>query len=399
MFSSIPGIAQHTPGFRINPKTLLRFSEFVPRLYNYCVGPLGMKHELIMPARAFCSDGSQGYPTIVMAKIFGTFPFDYGMIGGLMDFGRTPAFITHGRDLVIVQATHVGYDPIKKSFGKYPRHRASVDTSTLCETSNCGHVGAILNPYKLSYRSAGKHTYVSRNSANGKCGISINDFFLENPPRYPKSIKLDISRMVGNQSEELVTTTPVSRTFHVAENFQKHLNRFAQFQNLTPGQKVSIGDALTPEWFSFVTKDPLHGFEKNIYDVMPWAVTHPEPMLAAAQACAQAEFHRILVEFYYSKNAFEGRRLIYVSGINIDVAPSQEQIRSGAFFPRTYYVPWAAMVQRIDPNTNKQISEVWNQEKLLEEFQKVPASAESSLQLDPEIRQLRTLPPVDFPTF
>ena len=52
----------------------MRYSEFVPRFYNLSKS-LGFTEGKIMPSRAFCSDESQGYPIILIAKHFGTFPF------------------------------------------------------------------------------------------------------------------------------------------------------------------------------------------------------------------------------------------------------------------------------------------------------------------------------------
>lgn len=37
----------------------MRYSQFVPRLYNYCRS-LGFERDRMMPSRAFCSDESQG---------------------------------------------------------------------------------------------------------------------------------------------------------------------------------------------------------------------------------------------------------------------------------------------------------------------------------------------------
>ena len=54
----------------------MRYSNFVPRLFNFCLS-LGMKPNRIMPSRAFCSDDNHGYPIILIAKNFGTFPFNH----------------------------------------------------------------------------------------------------------------------------------------------------------------------------------------------------------------------------------------------------------------------------------------------------------------------------------
>ena len=61
---------------------LLRYSSFIPRLYNLCKS-LGFEPGQIMPSRAFCSDENQGYPIILITKHFGTFPFNHGRVGGI----------------------------------------------------------------------------------------------------------------------------------------------------------------------------------------------------------------------------------------------------------------------------------------------------------------------------
>ena len=62
----------------------MRYSQFIPRLYNLAIS-LGFERGKIMPSRAFCSDESQGYPIILMAKHFGTFPFNHGLVGGVVE--------------------------------------------------------------------------------------------------------------------------------------------------------------------------------------------------------------------------------------------------------------------------------------------------------------------------
>ena len=52
----------------------IRYGQFVPKLYNYCLS-LGFERSRMMPSRAFCSDESQGYPVILLTRHFGTFPF------------------------------------------------------------------------------------------------------------------------------------------------------------------------------------------------------------------------------------------------------------------------------------------------------------------------------------
>ena len=66
---------------------MMRYSLFVPRLYNLCKSP-GFEPGKIMPSRAFCSDENQGCPIILITKHFGTFPFNHGMVGGVVATDR-----------------------------------------------------------------------------------------------------------------------------------------------------------------------------------------------------------------------------------------------------------------------------------------------------------------------
>jgi len=51
-------------------KLSLKYSHFCPMLFNWCV-TLGFDKSKVLPSVAFCSDESQGYPTMVIAKHFG----------------------------------------------------------------------------------------------------------------------------------------------------------------------------------------------------------------------------------------------------------------------------------------------------------------------------------------
>ncbi|MCK7471126.1 MAG: hypothetical protein MZU95_10365, partial [Desulfomicrobium escambiense] len=47
---------------------------------------------------------------ILIAKHFGTFPFNHGRAGGIVVTDRHGPHADHGEDLLILQASHVGYD-------------------------------------------------------------------------------------------------------------------------------------------------------------------------------------------------------------------------------------------------------------------------------------------------
>src|SRR3984957_19116759 len=134
--------------FRIDDLPM-RYSEFAPRLYNYCLS-LGFERHRMMPSRAFCSDESQGYPVILLAQHFGTFPFDHGLVGGKVATDRNGPHADHGEDLVIVHASHVGYDSERRCFGVYQRTR----TADGGFGANCGKLSGVLDWYQNEYHRA-----------------------------------------------------------------------------------------------------------------------------------------------------------------------------------------------------------------------------------------------------
>ncbi len=89
------------------------YSEFAPRLYNLCK-QFGLRREHMRLACAFCSDEDQGYPLLILTKHFGTFPIDIGTASGRINYPEIPE--EHDTDLVIVQASHVGYTPRSKGY-------------------------------------------------------------------------------------------------------------------------------------------------------------------------------------------------------------------------------------------------------------------------------------------
>jgi hypothetical protein len=96
-----------------------------------------MEPNRIMPSRAFCSDENQGYPIILIAKYFGTFLSCHGRVVGIVVADRHGPYAHHGRDSVIIQASHVGYEPDTGEFGVYRRlqtdnHEHSTDCDVIC---------------------------------------------------------------------------------------------------------------------------------------------------------------------------------------------------------------------------------------------------------------------------
>ena len=115
----------------------------------------------------------------------------------------------------------------------------------------------------------------------------------------------------------------------------------------TEGQCEPIGDRLLPEYLSFQAdiQGDLEGrshLEQNLLDPMAWIVTAPHPLLTAAQVNTQVEFDRTF-RTIVREHGYRGKRVLYVSGLHIDISP-----QAGQRFPLTKFVPWAAFVQQPD---------------------------------------------------
>ncbi len=317
--------------FRIDE--MMRYSLFVPRLYNLCKS-LGFEPGNIMPSRAFCSDENQGYPIILITKHFGTFPFNHGIVGGIVATDRHGPHASHGKDLVIIQASHVGYDPDTKTFGTYRRIQTANDATTM----SCGKVASVIEWYQGEYRFAQENIYLRR---QGETYLVTIDNQLLNDDR-DEGLFLQLDRMVelDGGSTVPVQMHSTSRTYRASSGFHAALPA-----EVWPHDgRMKIGRYLGPELFTFrrVIKGDIEGrshLEQNLIHPMPWIVTSAEPMLVAAQVNTQAEFDRTFRTIVREKH-YQNKKVLFISCISIDISP-----REGQLFPLTKCVPWAAYIQ------------------------------------------------------
>jgi hypothetical protein len=311
----------------------IRYSLFVPKLYNYCLS-LGFRRDRMMPSRAFCSDESQGYPVILMAQHFGTFPFDHGQVGGKVATDRHGPHAHHGEDLVIVQASHVGYDAEQQRFGVYPRHRTAHGEFG----ANCGKMAAVLDWYQQQYRHA--RTDVQLGMVEGTQAVFIDNPLLD--PRRAEGLCLQLDRLIDPARPEPLLTLATSKAFAAAP---------ALLDRLPPGSwhgaRGPIGDLLAADLFFFrhqpvVGPEGIDLLEEAIAPAMPTLVTSPNPALDAARYHTQLEFDRTYRSIQ-REPAYQGKNVLFVSGLNVDVSPS-----AGLLFPLTKFVPWAAYARLRD---------------------------------------------------
>ncbi len=111
-----------------------------------------------------------------------------------------------------------------------------------------------------------------------------------------------------------------------------------------PHKRQNIGRHLYPDLFYFkrnteTITDASHNINRNLIKSMPAILTSKYPPLTATQVNAQVEFDRTF-RTIVKEEAYRGKRVVFISGIHIDVSP-----REGQIFPLTKYVPWAAYIQ------------------------------------------------------
>ena len=326
----------------------LPYAEFVPRLYNFCM-ELGFRKGLIMPSRAFCSDENQGLPIILLTKHFGTFPFNHGRVGGIIAIDRHGPHAHHGEDLVIVQASHVGYDPDTGIYGKYCRPK----TEGKSISDSCGKLTHVITPYLEQYRFARERVFLHLGD-HGEYLITVKNSFIDFDSHPVKDgLVMRIQNIVRKDDEGKIrpqAAVSTSQTYEITESFRKRID--ATKYKWKSGEGEPIGDLLTDDLFFF--REEFHEtdesilLERNLIEFMPKIVTSRNPSLRAAKINIQLEFARA-VESIRRGDEYKGRNLLYVAGLNIDIA------EYGEFPATTYFVPWAAHVQLKDGTPKKYI--------------------------------------------
>lgn len=314
------------------------YPEFVSRLYNLCK-ELGFRQGLIMPSRAFCSDENQGLPIILLTKHFGTFPFNHGRVGGIVAVDRHGPHSQHGEDLMILQASHVGYDPNSGAYGIYNRPQMTGH----CLSDSCGKLIHVITPYLEQYLFARDRIFLHRDD-NGNCLLTVKNSFIDFVSHpVAQGLVLRLNNIV--EEDNMGTIRPFSsacttQTYKVSDAFKQHLGGLGY--KWCSGEGQSIGQLLTSDLFFF--REDFHEtddailLERNLIEFMPDIVSAKFPALRAAKTNIQLEFARV-VESIRRSDDYKDRSLLYIAGLNIDISGDKD-------FPvLNYFVPWAAHVQ------------------------------------------------------
>lgn len=367
MFSNRASISAALQSFQIEGR-MLCYNNFVPKLYNWSLS-LGFTPGKIMPSRAFCSDESQGFPIILIAKHFGAFPFNHGRVGGIVSIDRHGPHADHGKDLVLVQASHVGYDPETGRFGVYRR----MHTENEVFTCNCGKIGHIIEHYMDDYRYACENVRLIRHA--GRLALFIDNLLLKRERE--EGLFLITDNLVEDANDRILPHPLAARStgniYAAAASLIARLGETAWPQG---HDSIAIGSQLAAEDFyyrrTWTQLDTVQNqLEYNLSTPMPWIVTARHPSLTAACANTLAEFDRTYRSLVQSP-AMRGKNVLFVAGLNIDISPGK-----GEDFPLTKFVPWAGYLQRADGTR-----ELLEQDALLERLASQPNDNPAQIDLE-----------------
>jgi len=381
-----PNIIKEVAPFIIDGMAM-PYPEFVPKLYNFCK-ELGFRKGYMMPSRAFCSDENQGLPIILLTKHFGIFPFNHGRVGGMLAVDRHGPHSNHGDDLVIVQATHVGYDPNTGEYGSY--HRPHIAGDNTCVS--CGKLTHVITPYLINYDFAKDRIFLSKDD-KGRCLITTKASFVDFVSHpVDEGLVLKLSNIVDQDNQgsiHPVSAASTTQTYEVSASFKKRLDD--QGYEWKTGQGESIGKLLTSDLFFFKENlqetDESLFLERQLLEFMPAIVSAKYPSRRVAITTVQLEFARV-VESIRRGDEYTGRNLLYIAGLNIDI-PEYQGIP-----PHNYFIPWAAHVQ-LAGGTPPEYTHPLEQKKLFEKLMAQDAVNDDQIDLKANIKHILTAPRID----
>eukprot|EP00283_Hemiselmis_rufescens_P008052 CAMPEP_0173421632 /NCGR_PEP_ID=MMETSP1357-20121228/2673_1 /TAXON_ID=77926 /ORGANISM="Hemiselmis rufescens, Strain PCC563" /LENGTH=519 /DNA_ID=CAMNT_0014384573 /DNA_START=27 /DNA_END=1586 /DNA_ORIENTATION=+ len=304
-----------------------RYGDFAPRLANLC-NELGFAQGDTLPSRAFCSDENQMYPAIQLTKHFATPPFDHGRVGGVVATDRHGPHAAHGKDLVLVAASHVGYD--KGGWGKYRRLVTEDDHVS----TSCGMISAILGWYLAQYEDAQNRIRLVMN--DGDARVRIPTDLLD--PNRPEGMYLVLSRMTKSGANGLPQPLGRSAAYQEYEMLPSLAERIKTSPKFEVDAKVNkgvydeaesapIGGYLSSEMFGFRREqvdrgEPNYYLERHVLANIQEILTSAAPMLTAALAISQLEFERTARTLIASP-AYKGKKVFFCAGVNVDISPAE----------------------------------------------------------------------------
>lgn len=147
---------------------------------------------------------------------------------------------------------------------------------------------------------------------------------------------------------------------------------------LEDGETRVIGDDLIASLF-YYKRQSDDRMDKNLIDAMPYIVTDKYPALKAAQVNTQVEFDHAF-RSVVQEPEYQGKRLLFISGLNVDISPTEGQI-----FPLIKFIPWATYYQ--DERGKHQ---TWEQAELYQRLKSQKAENPDKVDLEYAITKMES---------
>ena len=261
----------------------------------------------------------------------GRYPFKHGKVGATVSMSSHEAFAAHGQDLVIIVASHVGYDPETCEFGMCKRWL----TCDEGHSTNCGKIAGTLAWYIEELRVARSGIFFF---LRGQTVMLKMDNQLCDGSRH-EGIILRLDSIIKNQQRPIAICS-TSQVFVASDSMAERLLPYAS------DAPQPIGEYLTWNHFFFrkaiaANLDGPDQLSANLFPLIPQIICSAHPMLSAAKVNTMKEFER-LYRSCLRAECFKRRNLLVVSGLNIDLHDRHQRNP----FPGTQFVPWAAFHQR-----------------------------------------------------
>jgi hypothetical protein len=351
--------------FRIEGMSL-DYSDFVPRLYNFCHSA-GLARRKLSLGTAFCADQDQGRAALLLTKHFGAYPIEIGNADATLDFRDANNWMDRSNDIVLLQAGHV----LNLSTTTLHAGSSGLRTEPGEPTTGCGALSRVLTWYLREYQDALSH--VRFHMEHGRRLVEIDTVLLERNGRDGLCLSLD--RLV-----EKAPSGSFQTSFESDLKVTFHANK-ALPAKLFEGQNTQACKVLDPEWFSFNSSESkvemaLKYAEANLRDQMPYIVSAQDPLFTAAEINIQKEFDANTQRIRVS-SAAKGKRLVYLAGINVE-AP----YRGGKYLSETEFLPWQVYIQDDEGK-----SEVLNQVTLMCGLREASPVNPDTINLDKMLQQ------------
>ncbi len=369
----------------LNP---IAFPKFSAQLKSLAVNHFKLNQDTILPSRAVCSDESEAQVIYSLAACFGNNPFNFGRVGGVIATDRTPAAAHHGQDIVLVAATHVGYDPsqenINARFGRMYRPRMGLEKNNMHAYSTCcGKLTGVIGPFLKLYKLAsGRKISLFKKEFNNKeryC-ISINDHLLsQKGEAFVLNLNMSIMVKHKNNMPVVLEGRANSTVFEASDELSNSLKSKGFVFSAEPRP---IGNYLSAKYFSFeqsnipMKEDGSHLLLKNLLPYMNLIVSHPIPELAAANIAIAHEFTKTVTIFRRKQKELdiENKSILLIAGIDLNVFDHELAKENPLLGYQVYFCPFAAYFKSREDSYGK----VFEKEEILKLLNSQPIEAEIS---------------------